>query len=173
MIDNYDNIVLIGMPGAGKSTIGVVLAKKIGYEFLDSDLLIQKQTGKRLQELIREKGLDGFNALEDEINASINVRQHVIATGGSAVYGECAMQHFGKMGLIIYLKLSFGAVQRRLGDLRDRGVSMRADQTLFDLYEERTPLYEKYADVTIDCEYLELREVVDKIYKELDYEEGD
>ena len=173
MTNNYDNIVLIGMPGAGKCTIGVVLAKKIGYEFLDSDLLIQKRTGKRLQELIREKGIDGFNALEDKINASINVRQHVIATGGSAVYGECAMQHFGDMGLIIYLKLSFGAVQRRLGNLKDRGVSMRVDQTLSDLYEERTPLYEKYADLTIDCEHLELREVVDRIYKELDYEKGD
>ena len=173
MTNNYDNIVLIGMPGAGKSTIGVVLAKKIGYEFLDSDLLIQKQTGKRLQELIREKGIDGFNALEDKTNTSINVRQHVIATGGSAVYGEGAMRHFGEIGLIIYLKLSFGAVQRRLGDLRYRGVSMRVDQTLSDLYEERTPLYEKYADVTIDCEHLELWEVVDRIYKELDYEKGD
>ena len=164
-----DNIILIGMPGAGKSTIGVVLAKKLGYDFLDSDLLIQKETGRRLQELIQEKGIDGFNEIENRINSSICVDHHIIATGGSAVYGEAAMLHFKESGIIIYLKLSFGAIQKRLGNLKDRGVSMREEQTLFDLYEERTPLYEKYADVVIDCEHLELREVVDKIYKELNY----
>ena len=162
-----DNIILIGMPGAGKSTVGVVLAKKLGYDFLDSDLLIQKETGRKLQELILEKGLDGFNALEDTINSSIAVNHHVIATGGSAVYGERAMMHFHEIGRIVYLRLSFGSVQKRLGNLRDRGVSMREDQTLFDLYEERIPLYEKYADIIIDCEQLELREVVDGINREL------
>ncbi len=162
-----DNIILIGMPGAGKSTVGVVLAKKIGYEFMDSDLVIQKKTGKRLQELIEEKGLDGFNVLENQINASIRAERHVIATGGSAVYGAEAMEHFREMGMVVYLKLPFGSVQRRLGDLKDRGVSMRENQTLFDLYEERTPLYERYADVVIDCEHLELREVVEKIAEQL------
>ncbi len=170
---NRSNIILIGMPGVGKSTIGVVLAKKLGYDFLDSDLLIQKKTGKRLSELIREKGLEGFNALEDAINSAIDVDHHIIATGGSAVYGERAMAHFQEIGLVIYLRLSFGAVQKRLGNLKDRGVSMREDQTLFSLYEERIPLYEKYADVIIDCEYLELREVVDKIDRKLSDKEGD
>lgn len=168
-----DNLILIGMPGAGKSTVGVVLAKKLGYDFLDSDLLIQKETGKKLSELIREKGLDGFNALEDAINSSIEVKHHVIATGGSAIYGEHAMEHFRSIGRVLYLQLSFGSVQKRLGDLKGRGVSMREDQTLFDLYEERVPLYRKYADVIIDCEHLELREVADRIYRELNYEEGD
>lgn len=162
-----NNIILIGMPGAGKSTVGVVLAKKLGYDFLDSDLLIQKVAGKRLQELITERGFDGFNILENEINQTIQVSKHVIATGGSAVYGAEAMEHFQKIGKIVYLKLSFDAVQKRLGNLKDRGVSMKADQTLLDLYQERMPLYEKYADITIDCGHSELRDVVEKIYQEI------
>lgn len=170
---NHSNVILIGMPGAGKSTVGVVLAKKLGYDFLDSDLLIQKKLGKKLSELIREKGTEGFNVLEDAVNSAIDVDRHIIATGGSAVYGEHAMAHFKEIGLVIYLRLSFGAVQKRLGNLEDRGVSLRADQTLFSLYEERIPLYERYADVIIDCEHLELREVVDRIYRELSDKEGD
>ncbi len=164
-----NNIILIGMPGVGKSTVGVVLAKKIGYEFLDCDLLIQKQTGKRLWELIREKGIDEFNRIENQVNSSIDTEHYVIATGGSAVYGETAMAHFGEIGLVVYLKLSYGAIQKRLGNLQDRGVSMRTDQSLFDLYEERVPLYEKYADAVVDCEHLELREIVERIYKQLDF----
>ncbi len=162
-----NNIILIGMPGAGKSTVGVVLAKKLGYDFLDSDLLIQKVTGKRLQELITERGFDGFNILENEINQTIQVSKYVIATGGSAVYGAEAMEHFQKIGKIVYLKLSFDAVQKRLGNLSDRGVSMKVNQTLRDLYQERMPLYEKYADITIDCEQTELRDVVEMIYQKI------
>ena len=111
--------------------------------------------------------------MEDAVNSAIDVDRHIIATGGSAVYGEHAMAHFKEIGLVIYLRLSFGAVQKRLGNLEDRGVSLRADQTLFSLYEERIPLYERYADVIIDCEHLELREVVDRIYRELSDKEGD
>lgn len=162
-----NNIILIGMPGAGKSTVGVVLAKKLGYDFLDSDLLIQKVTGKRLQELITENGFDGFNIIENEINQTIQVSKHVIATGGSAVYGIEAMKHFQKIGKIVYLKLSFDAVQKRLGNLSDRGVSMKVNQTLRDLYQERVPLYEKYADIIIDCEQTELRDVVEMICQKI------
>lgn len=162
-----DNIVLIGMPGAGKSTVGVVLAKKLGYEFLDSDLVIQKEAGKRLPDMIDQHGHDGFLAVENRINSAIDVSQHVIATGGSAVYGAAAMAHLRQIGTVVYLRLPFEAIVERLGDLTDRGVSMRDGQTLFDLYQERSPLYEEYAEVTIDCENLELRDVVAKIHSQL------
>ncbi|MDO5684379.1 MAG: shikimate kinase [Propionibacteriaceae bacterium] len=160
-----DNIVLIGMPGAGKSTVGVVLAKRIGYDFCDSDLLIQRQTGKRLSELIDEHGHEGFLAIEDEINASIDLDRHVIATGGSAVYGDAAMAHLGNIGTVVYLKLSLDAVEQRVGDLTDRGVAMRPGQTLEHVYAERAVLYERYADVVVDCEGLELREVVVRVHQ--------
>lgn len=157
------NIILTGMPGAGKSTVGVVLAKKLGYGFTDSDLVIQKKTGKLLYQLIEERGEAGFLALENEINASLRRNFSVIATGGSAVYGKEAMDHFGQIGKIVYLKLSCGELEERLGDLRERGVVLRKGQTLPDLYEERVPLYEKYANITIDCYGKSIREIVEEI----------
>ena len=161
---NKDNIILIGMPGAGKSTVGVVLAKKLGYAFVDSDLVIQSREGKLLHEIIEEQGIEGFWAVEEETNASIDVHRTVIATGGSAVYGSRAMEHFRQIGMVIYLKLSCEAIADRLGDLNERGVTLREGQTLPDLYTERAPLYEKYADSTIDCEELSIREVVELIH---------
>ena len=159
----YDNIVLIGMPGVGKSTVGVVLAKNMGYSFVDSDLLIQEQEGKLLHEIIGERGLDGFNEVENRVNAEINVSRSVIATGGSVVYGREAMEHLKQIGTVVYLKLSCEELSERLGDLNERGVSIREGQTLADLMEERTPLYEKYADVTINCENRQIREIVKMI----------
>ena len=147
---NKDNIILIGMPGSGKSTAGVVLAKFIGYDFLDTDLIIQDKTGKLLHELISEHGLDGFLKIEEEINASVNCHKSVIAPGGSVIYGEKAMEHFKKMGTIVYLKLSYEDVESRLGNLKSRGVALKDGMTLKDLYEERTPYYEKYADIVVD-----------------------
>ena len=155
-----NNIVLIGMPGAGKSTIGVVLAKKIGYTFLDSDLLIQEREKKLLHEIIEEKGRNIFEQIENEVNAAIETDYTVIATGGSVIYGEKAMQHLKSIGSIIYLKIDFAELKERLGDLEERGVTIRSGQTLADLYNERIPLYEKYADATIDCSKKTIREIV-------------
>lgn len=155
-----NNIILIGMPGAGKSTVGVVLAKRKGFRFLDSDLLIQETHGALLHELITKYGTDGFLKIEEEVNASIKGKGMVVATGGSVVYGQSAMEHFKKIGTIVYLKLSCGTIRERLGDLDERGVALREGQTLEDLYRERIPLYEKYADVTIDCENKNIREIV-------------
>ena len=158
-----DNIILIGMPGCGKSTVGVVLAKRLGYGFIDSDLRIQEREKRLLSQIIAEEGLDRFNQIEEEVNASLEADHSVIATGGSVVYGPRAMEHLASLGTIVYLKLPYREVEERLGDLRERGVSFRQDQTLWDLYRERVPLYEKYADVTVDGSGLPLRQVVEKI----------
>lgn len=144
------NIILIGMPGVGKSSVGVVLAKVLGYRFLDSDLVIQEKEGKLLHEIIDERGLDGFIQVEDRINSSINCEKSIVATGGSAVYGENAMAHFKEIGTVVYLKSDYETIEDRLGDLKARGVAMKEGQTLRELYEERCPLYEKYADIIID-----------------------
>ena len=155
-----DNIVLIGMPGVGKSTVGVVLAKKLGYRFLDSDLVIQDKTGKMLHEIISEQGTESFLRVEEEINASLDCDRTVIATGGSVVYGPKAMEHLSQIGKVVYLKLSCDAIEERLGDLNERGVALKDGQTLQDLYNERVPLYEKYANITVDCENKMIREIV-------------
>lgn len=158
-----NNIILIGMPGVGKSTVGVVLAKSMGYSFVDSDLLIQEQEGKLLHEIIEERGLDGFNEVENQVNAAIQRTHAVIATGGSAVYGAQAMEHLRQIGTVVYLELPCTELKERLGDLNERGVSIRPGQTLEDLLEERTPLYEKYADLTIHCKEKQIREIVQMI----------
>ncbi len=145
-----DNIILIGMPGCGKSTVGVVLAKAMGYRFLDSDLLIQETDGRLLCDIIEEEGIDGFNEIENKINASIDVRKTVIATGGSVIYGKEAMEHLKSIGTVVYIKLPLSEIRKRLGDLTKRGVSIRDGQSLEELFEERSPLYESYADITAD-----------------------
>lgn len=158
-----DNIILIGMPGVGKSTIGVVLAKNLGYSFVDSDLLIQEREGMLLHEIIEEKGLDGFNQIENEVNASLCLHKSIIATGGSVVYGEAAMENLRKMGTVLYLSLPYKELVLRLGDLTERGVSIRQGQTLKELFTERKPLYEKYADITVECHGKQIRELVNEI----------
>ncbi|MBQ2982507.1 MAG: shikimate kinase [Lachnospiraceae bacterium] len=150
MSDKLSNIILIGMPGVGKSSVGVILAKILGYRFLDCDLVIQEKEGKLLHEIISSEGLDGFIKVENKINASINCEKCIVATGGSAIYGEDAMAHFKEIGTIVYLKSDYETIAERLGDLAARGVAMKEGQTLKDLYEERVPLYEKYADVIVD-----------------------
>lgn len=158
-----NNIILIGMPGAGKSTVGVVLAKKLGYTFIDSDIVIQDEKGMLLHELITKFGIDGFNEIENEVNSKISAENSVIATGGSAVYGKEAMEHFKSIGQVVYLKLPYDEIENRLGDLNERGVSIKKGQTLSSLYEERAPLYEKYSDITIDCNELSIRDIVSQI----------
>lgn len=154
------NIVLVGMPGVGKSTVGVVLAKNMGMSFMDSDLVIQEQEGRMLHEIIEDCGTDGFLEVEERVNASLKPSNTVIATGGSVVYGAHAMEHLGDIGIICYLKLSYESIRDRLGDLAQRGVVLKDGQTLFDLYQERVPLYEKYAQLVIDCENKNIREIV-------------
>ncbi len=158
-----DNIVLIGMPGVGKSTVGVVLAKRLGKRFVDSDLVIQDTYGKLLHELIEEHGVEGFWKLENDVNASLNHTNSVIATGGSAVYGVQAMTHLREIATVVYLKLPYEEIAERLGDLNARGVTLQPGQSLLDLYEERIPLYEKYAHVTVDCSDKMLREIVAEV----------
>ena len=158
-----NNIILIGMPGCGKSTIGVVLAKNLGFRFIDSDLLIQEQEHRLLHEIIEQDGLDGFNRIENQVNASIDTDSSVIATGGSVVYGHEAMAHLKEIGTVLYLKLPETELQKRLGDLNQRGVAIKEGQSLHSLYQERIPLYEKYADITIDCSGREIRDCVSVI----------
>lgn len=162
-MNKNSNIIFIGMPGAGKSTVGVVLAKRMGYRFVDSDLLIQEREQKLLHEIISEQGIEGFLRIEEEVNASIAMENSVIATGGSAVFGKKAMEHLRAIGTVVYLQLPYEEIESRLGDLNERGVTVREGQTLLDLYRERIPLYEKYADVTIDCQNREIREIVSQI----------
>lgn len=158
-----NNIVLIGMPGAGKSTVGVVLAKVTGHKFIDSDLVIQENTGKLLHELITEYGMNGFLEIENQTNAGLNTSKSVIATGGSVIYGEEAMEHLKEIGLVVYLKLTLDSIAERLGDLKQRGVALKEGWGLKELYEERVPLYEKYADFIIDCENKSIREITEEI----------
>lgn len=147
---NMNNVTLIGMPGSGKSTIGVILAKALRYQFLDTDLLIQKEENRSLSEIIAQEGTEKFKEIENRVNASVHVTDTVIAPGGSVIYCDEAMEHLRSIGKVVYLKLSLEAVSARLGNLKDRGVLLKEGQTLKDLYEERVPLYEKYADIIVD-----------------------
>lgn len=158
-----DNIVLIGMPGAGKSTVGVILAKILGYEFLDSDLVIQKKEGRLLKDIIETEGVDGFIEVENRINAGLNAHKTVIATGGSVVYGKEAMEHLKEIGTIVYLKLSFAVIDSRLTNIKGRGVVLKEGQDLKALYDERVPLYEKYADIVVSEDGLSVEETIEKI----------
>ena len=145
----------------------MVLAKKLGFAFLDSDLLIQSREGKLLHEIIEEQGVEKFWAIEEETNLLIDAGRTVIATGGSVIYGSRAMEHLGQNGVIVYLQLSCEEIARRLGDLSERGVTLREGQTLETLYAERVPLYEKYAHVTMACEGLSIREIVEEIVRKV------
>lgn len=161
-----ENITLIGMPGVGKSTVGVVLAKIAGFHFLDSDLLIQQKTKKLLHELIKEHGTDGFLKIEEEVNASIETTSAVIATGGSVVYEEKAMEHLKEISVVVYLRLPYEELKERLGSLTQRGVVLKEGETLKQLYEERSTLYEKYADVTIDTSAMSIQKAAEEILKQ-------
>lgn len=160
-----NNIVLIGMPGVGKSTIGVALAKMLGYDFIDADLVIQEKEKKLLREIIAEVGAEGFIEVENRVNSSIEAEHAIIATGGSVVYGAEAMAHLKEIGTVLYLKLPYEELQKRLRDIKGRGVVLKDGQTLKDLYEERVPLYEKYADLTVDEERCSIEQTIDKILK--------
>ena len=157
------NITLIGMPASGKSSVGVVLAKRLGMNFVDVDIVIQEKYGMKLKEIIEKYGDDGFRKIEDEVNASINVQNSIISPGGSVIYGEKAMKHLEKISNIIYLELSYNAIKSRLGDLTERGVSLKKGQTLRSLYNERVPIYEKYAHITVN----EMKKSINAIVEEI------
>ncbi len=162
---NMKNIVLIGMPGAGKSTVGILLAKSMLMSFCDTDLLIQNETGESLCDTIKKSGIDAFIELEDEIIYKNDFNNSVIATGGSAVYGERAMNKLKENGKIVYLKVTPEELNRRVNNIHTRGIAMKEGTTLAQLYEERAPLYEKYADITIECDGKTPEECVDLIMK--------
>lgn len=163
MMQKQDNITLIGMPGSGKSTIGVLLAKRLGYSFVDVDIIIQEKENRLLKEIIADEGDDGFLEIENRINRELSVSHSVIAPGGSVIYGKEAMEHLKAISIVIYLKLSYEDLKDRLGNLVDRGVVLKNGMTLKDLYDERTPYYERYADITIDETGLEAGKVVDEL----------
>ena len=155
------NVTLIGMPSAGKSTIGVLLAKRLGYSFIDADILIQEKEGRLLKEIIAQEGMDGFLQVENRVNASIEAKRSVIAPGGSVIYGKEAMEHLKEISTVVYLKMSYEELERRVGDVVDRGVALKEGMTLGDLYDERTAYYERYADITIDEEGMTPGQTVD------------
>ena len=160
-----NNIVLIGMPGAGKSTVGVLLAKAMNYEFLDTDILIQKENGKKLFEINNEKGLEEFLHIENDVLSRVNTTNTVVATGGSAIFGSKAMEHLKSIGHIVYIKLSCKEIIRRVNNIKTRGIAMKKGKTMEDVYNERVPLYEKYADIVVDAESTTIEEAVEKIMK--------
>jgi shikimate kinase len=163
LTDNRKNIVLIGMPGVGKSTVGVLLAKRLGYSFLDTDIYMQAREGKSLQELIQQHGITGFCDIEERYTCSISVNTHVIATGGSVVYRHDGMKHLREDGLLVHLDLSLQRLKKRLDDINARGVVIGPGQTLEGLFSERHPLYLKYADITVETDNLLPEQVVGEI----------
>ncbi len=159
------NIILIGMPACGKSTIGVLLAKTLGRQFIDTDLLIQSREGQLLQDIIDQKGLKAFLSAEERAILELDCTGAVIATGGSVVYSPAAMAHLKSMGITIYLELPYSEIERRLTNIKTRGVAMGKDETLHELYAERAPLYQHYADKTLHCVGLEMEQIVARIAK--------
>ena len=162
------NIILIGMPAVGKSTVGVVVAKRIGYEFIDTDLLIQKQERRLLKEIIAEEGNERFLEIENQVNCDLEVENAVISPGGSVVYCEEAMRHFKEIGTVIYLHATYEDIYKRITNAKNRGVVLKEGQTLKDLYDERVKLFEKYADYTVSEEGLSLEETIDMVLELLE-----
>lgn len=160
-----DNIILIGMPGAGKSTLGIVLAKIMNYDFVDADLLIQQQSDKTLERIIDALGPEGFIQVENQVLTQIEYERTIVATGGSAIYSEEAMAHLASIGRVVYLQIDYEELKGRLSDLSERGVVMKGGigMSLRDLFDERKPLYEKYADITVDVNDLSITAAARKV----------
>ena len=157
------NLIFIGMPAVGKSTVGVVVAKRLGMNFIDADLLIQEQEGKLLREIIAEVGDDGFLKIENQVNRDLDVENSVISPGGSVIYCEEAMKHYKEIGTVVYLQASYQTIKKRIRNPKKRGVVLKDGQTLKDLYEERKPYFEKYADVTISEDGCQIEETIENV----------
>jgi len=156
------------MPASGKSTVGVLLAKRIGFSFVDVDIVIQEKEKRLLKEIIRSEGLQGFLEIENRINSELDVDNAIIAPGGSVIFGKEAMKHLKEISLVVYLKISYESLVSRLGDITDRGVVLEEGMNLQDLYHERTPLYEKYADIIIEEDDKSFGEVIDELRSQLE-----
>jgi shikimate kinase len=165
MLDS--NIILIGMPGSGKSTVGVVLAKRMGRAFVDTDVLIQTKFGRKLQDIVDRDGYLALRAMEERVLLDLDVRSHVIATGGSAIYSGSAMDHLHAAGIVVYLQVDLGTLKERVDDYETRGLAKRPDQTLDDLFAERSILYELHADITVRCERMDHEAVCTRITEAL------
>lgn len=161
------NIILIGMPGCGKTTLGVELSEKIGYGYIDSDSVIVAREGKPLSDIIAQYGTEAFLDIEGKVNSELCASRCVIATGGSAIYRDYAMKKLKEMGTVVFLKLPYAVIENRLGDLKKRGVALKDGFTLKDLYEERMPLYEKYADVTVELKEQSVQESLKQVVEVL------
>ncbi|MCP3888227.1 MAG: shikimate kinase [Desulfobulbaceae bacterium] len=162
------NIVLIGMPGSGKSTVGVILAKLIAKRFLDTDILIQNLTKKSLQEIVDSQGSMALRKIEEQVLLSVRCKNHIIATGGSAAYSHSAMQHLKQEGLSVFLQADLTALKARIHNYETRGLAKRPEQTFQDLFEEREELYTTYADITVECSKLSQDQVADAIVEEIE-----
>lgn len=163
-----DNLIFIGMPAVGKSTVGVVVAKRLGKQFIDTDLLIQEQEKKLLREIIAEAGDEGFLQIENQVNRDIDTENAVISPGGSIVYCEEAMEHYKEIGTVVYLQASFQTIKQRIRNPKKRGVVLRDGQTLRDLYDERVPLFEKYADITVNEDGCEIEDTIECVLNAVD-----
>jgi shikimate kinase len=164
MAQIHSNLVLIGMPGSGKSTVGVILAKRTGRVFVDTDLLIQIAQKRTLQDIVDRDGYLALRQIEEEILLDLAVRNHVIATGGSAVYSNRAMEHLKADGVVVFLNADPDTLAARISDFSTRGLAKRPDQSFADLFAERFPLYTKYADITIDCTGLDQEDVCARVF---------
>ena len=165
-----ENLIFIGMPAVGKSTVGIVVAKRLGMNFIDSDLLIQEQEGKLLREIIAEVGDDGFLKIENQVNRDIQCEHAVISPGGCVIYCEEAMEHFKEIGKIVYLKASYQTIKKRIRNPKKRGVVLKEGQTLKNLYDERVGYFEKYADITIDEDGCQIEETIDNVIRAVEGE---
>jgi shikimate kinase len=162
-----DTLIIIGMPGAGKSTAGVLLAKTLGMTFIDTDIVLQEKSGRLLQEILDQDGPGAFLKLEEETLLFLQAHNAVIATGGSVVFSGRAMEHLKQSGIVLYLKISFEEMEKRLKNITTRGIVLIAGQNLHDMYTQRVPLYEQYADITIDCTDDDFENIVGKVVNEL------
>lgn len=162
-VKEKENIILTGMPTSGKSTVGVILAKILGKDFIDSDILIQKREGAALSEIIENKGIDGFLECEEQALLAINVSNTVIATGGSAIYSEAGMKHLSEEAVVIYLKIGQEDLKKRLKSIKERGVVMRPGESLEDMFATRSELYERYADITVEEEGASVEDTVNAV----------
>ncbi|GGE78823.1 shikimate kinase [Streptosporangium jomthongense] len=167
MLSGSRNLIFVGMPGSGKSTVGVLVAKRLGLGFIDTDLLIQQEAGSTLQDIVNQKGYLALRHIEEEVLLQLNVEKHVISTGGSAVYSEAAMQHLKNSGVVVFLDISLDTVVARIGDYSLRGISKRPEQSLVELYQERSALYSRYADIMVQGDALSQEQVSESLIDQL------